>query len=431
MTRRRPMAACLAFLGVIAVSGGVRAESTLTLSAAIDAALRQHEDPALAEARVVEAAALRRKALAALLPSLAFTGSYTRRAREVVRSFGGQNTVMQAENALGTALTLQSDVVDATNFPTLWAADHTLVATRAEAVEVRRALAFEVARAYLAVLTAERLAAVAGGRLAVARTNLALVQAQLQAGLARQLRGSRAELDVATAELAETRAASTVATARLALASLMGCEVVTAPLVVPPDSALPAGAPAVLVAEAEAVRPDLHALQSRVAAAGQSAREPRFRLIPSLGLAAQFRADNESGLRGEAWDWNVGLTLTWVLYDGGLRYAEAAARDAQLRALMLTGDRLRRRLATDIRQALVELDTSRGAVVLADRAVGIAELNQAEVQERVRQGVATAIELSDANLALFEAQTSREQQRLVLRLAELQLLQALGRFPDR
>ncbi len=45
-----------------------------------------------------------------------------------------------------------------------------------------------------------------------------------------------------------------------------------------------------------------------------------MRTLPYLEVVGSLRGTNETGFTGNWHDWNLGLQLTWSLYDRGLRY---------------------------------------------------------------------------------------------------------------
>src|SRR5262245_30372503 len=89
----------LFFQAVAATRGEDPLPTPLTIEAAVERALAANEISGIAEARLEGAAALRRQAVAQLLPALTLTGNATLRAREVTREIDGDEVVVQARNA--------------------------------------------------------------------------------------------------------------------------------------------------------------------------------------------------------------------------------------------------------------------------------------------------------------------------------------------
>ncbi len=154
-----------------------------------------------------------------------------------------------------------------------------------------------------------------------------------------------------------------------------------------------------------------------------------MRLFPTLGLNGQYRITNEAGLAGRFGDGFLGVDLTWPLFDGGERYAEAAERDANARAAEAEAGALERQVSVNVESALVSLRTARAAETQAQVAVDAAEKNANEVFELYRLGLASALEAADASARRFDAQVALVRERYGVLLAYLDLRAALGLDP--
>ncbi len=398
----------------------------LTLERAVQLALARNEQPRIAAARVDRARAQVREAWASFLPSASVTGTYTRRAREVVGNFGGQQTVIQSKNALNGAATARLGLVDASAIPDLRSARTGLEASRVEAGEVRRQLAFQVADVYLQILAAQTVHEAAVRSAELARATVADASARLSAGLGNKNDVTRAELTVATADLSVTQAANTIRSLRLTLQYLIAAPV-NGELAAPQ---LPE--PRVATDDADrsaARRPDVHALELRAHAADQADDAPLLGLVPSVDLIGTYSATNESGFSGHNTNWNVALTLTWNLYDGGFRYAQAHALEADTRAARLQAQALTRQVKQEVAQAALDMQTAEQALHQAEVRARVATQNADEVRERFAHGLATSLDVTDGIVQEFEAQAALAQQRLARQQAGLSYVRATGGWP--
>lgn len=399
----------------------------LTLADAIALALERNELPRIALARIEQARAQRQLAYTQLFPVLAATGAYLRRARETVANVNGQPVTVRSRDALNAQLLLSAPVFDATSFNTIAQSSWLLDAQRLDAVETRRLLAFDVAESFVAVLSSEQVEAAARQRVALAQQITDEARARLEAGLGDVQTAVRGELELAAARTVLTQASGNVFTTRLALGYLLDTTV-TQPLAMRPTQ-VPKGAPEALIDEADAHRPDLQAQIKRVHAADLAAIEPWLRLLPTIDLEGTGIVTNEGAFAGGSTDWNIGLTLTWVLFDAGVRYAQAAARNAELLEAQLGTDLLRRQIALDVRTALVQVDVAAEGLTASVAQEAAARRNVELVADRVKAGLATAIEQADASTSAYQAATDVVRQRFALNLAQLRLLEALGRWP--
>jgi outer membrane protein TolC len=228
------------------------------------------------------------------------------------------------------------------------------------------------------------------------------------------------------AALAEER------TAYLQFGNLLDTEVL-APLAVP--EALLADATGAVsdddtgVTAAQRRRLDLAASQERADAARIAAQEPLARIVPRFALDAEARQSNERIFSGFDDDWAIGLSGTWEVFDGGERYAERDELRAAATIAALDRRALERGVALEVRSAAVALEHAQASTRAAQAAVDAGRRNAAEITELYRQGLARALEVSDAGLQLFEAEVALATERFGLGRAFLGWRAALGLDP--
>jgi outer membrane protein TolC len=399
----------------------------LTLAEALALAARNNERSGIATARLDRARALRRQAYATLLPDVNVTGTFTRRSEEVTRTIDDDEVVVQALNALSGAATVDATLLDVRAFPVARSASRNVEAQENASGEIRRALAYEVAQTFFGVLSAERLRDAASRRIEVAQATVSDARIRLEAGLASSNDLTRSELELATARLSLTQAESLVRTTRLSLGYLIGAPA-ERPLVEPGAEPTDGDAEALERVAIES-RADLRELTLRAEALHLLALEPKLRFVPTLTLRGTYRGTNEAGLSGRETDWNLAALFSWEVFDGGVRYAEAAAREAEYREALLTADALKRQIGLEVRTARTDLETARAALEQAEVRARVAEQNAREVRVRYSEGLATALEQADSTASAFEASAELARQRFALGVARLSLSQALGRWP--
>ena len=419
---RLPAVALAAFAAAVAAFAQQPARP-LTLAEALDLAARNNETGAIAQARLDRARALRQAAYSFLLPSLSATYTYT-------RDLHRQDPVDGSRNSFAGSAELDMTLLNLRSFPVARSFTRLLEAQANDSEELRRGLAFDVAQNFFAVLSAERLRDAARRRVQVAEAVVTDARTKLEAGLASQNELTRSELELATARLAVTQSQDSVRTTRLLLGFLMGAEKESdRPLEEPPPSGNPPPAP---TEEALAIanRQDLKALELKAESARLLAREPWLRFVPAIGLQALYKGNNESFANtAPVRDWQWSATITWALFDGGLRFADAAARRAEFREATFNADALRRQIGLQIRTARTDLETAEAALSQAEVRSRVARQNEQEVRVRFGEGLATALEQADATASAFEADAELARQRFALRIAQLSLVRALGRWP--
>ncbi|MFY1824566.1 TolC family protein [Myxococcus fulvus] len=408
------------------------AGSALTFEQAVSMAAERNESALAAQERAKAAQARVSRARAFFFPELTATGTYTRRPNQTTREVGGQQVIIQRYNAFGANLVARMTLFDARGFPLYRAAKREGEAAGMESVEARRQVSFEAANAFLITLQEQQVFQAAEQRIAFARQSHADAQARAKAGLASTNDVTRAEVEVATAEVELISARNLAQTSRLELGFLL-VEPVEGALAAPQqlleDAARPLETHDSIIPGAVERRPDILAGQLRVEALEANAWEPLARLLPALGVSATYRLTNEQGLAGRTGDGFLAADLTWNLFDGGERYAERHERVALARAAELELEQGTRRVDVDIQRARVALENARAALTQSELATRAAKQNAQEQGILYRQGLSTALTLADASLRLFEAEVAMARSRYSLGVALLGLRAAVGLDP--
>jgi outer membrane protein len=133
--------------------------------------------------------------------------------------------------------------------------------------------------------------------------------------------------------------------------------------------------------------------------------------------------------REDAWkhSWDVGLNLTWSLWDSGrtrAEIAEASNLAIAARERLAEFDSV---LTFEIRQRMLDLESARASIAAAGEGVTSATEARRVVQERFDAGVATTTDLLDAQVALLQAELDRTRALANTRLAQARLERAVGR----
>ena len=413
----------------------------LSLDEAVKLALERNER-ALATREDVRAANARvDRARSFFLPTITTTGVYQRRAYEVKRLVGDTEVVIQRFNGFSNAFGLNLTLFDARSLAGLSAVRAQRNANVAAATESRRQLAFEVSQAFLTTLGTAQVQEASNRRLAFAGQSLEAAKARYAAGLTSINDVTRAELEYATAEVGVTQVKGQVETSILQLGYLLDApDAVRGRLVVPEFLIEAASAEAAnsegLVEEALARRLDVGSLRWLAASQRTLAKVPMLGWLPSLSASGQYRITNEGSqpsmgtlANNRTWNWNVGATLSWTLFDGMARFSDQRERKALAKLADLDVGAATRRVDVEVREALVSLENQRASLKQASVAQDVAKKNAAETAELYRQGLASALEVADANVSLFEAEVALVRERYGLGVAFLNLEAALGLDP--
>lgn len=187
-----------------------------------------------------------------------------------------------------------------------------------------------------------------------------------------------------------------------------------------------------LIAEARERRPERQALSLRLGGieARQRAATTANKPVVALGGGVDYANPNSrifprQGDWQESWD--VSVNVSWNFFDFGrtkAHVAEAAALASATRARLAEFDSV---VAADIRQRLLDLDSSQAMVVAATDAVRSAGEARRVVGDRFNAGVATSTDVVVAQVALLETELARTRALAGVRLAEARLHRVLGR----
>lgn len=173
--------------------------------------------------------------------------------------------------------------------------------------------------------------------------------------------------------------------------------------------------------------PSIKALESQALASDAQAGAVRAQRIPDLDLTGNYYLKREERLKDVKWD--VGLQLSWPIYDGGLisgRVREAMAQKTLFKEQL---SQKRRLTEMKIRQYHQMFEASLRTLPIFERAVTMAQKNYDAVAKDYRLGLANVLDLIQSSNALAESKrifnrqtVSAKSQFVALKLAAGQSL---------
>jgi outer membrane protein TolC len=299
---------------------------------------------------------------------------------------------------------------------------------------VRADIRLDAARAFWTLVTATESVKVVEDALTLVKAHLRDVRNMLAVGLV-------APNDVLTAEanhsreqvlLIEAKNFRDVAEADLRRATGLG-PAVPLDLAAALDGPRPS-VPTVdeLLAEARKNRPERQALQFRVDGVGQqrSAAAAGSKPVVWVGGGVDYARPNPRIFpRADAWNesWDVGVNVTWPLWDGGRVKADVAQASAGERAAQQRLAEFDTVLEFDVRQRQLDLTSAVAAIAAATAAVASATEARRVVADRFKAGLTSNTDVLDAQQALLGAQLGRTRTLASVKLAQARLDRVLGR----
>jgi len=187
-----------------------------------------------------------------------------------------------------------------------------------------------------------------------------------------------------------------------------------------------------LIREAFDQRPERKAVTLRLGGieARQQAAMTGNKPVVAVGAGVDYAKPNQRIFpRQGTWQdsWDLSVNVNWPFLDFGrtrAQVAEVAAVAAATRERLAEFDSV---MAADVRQRLLDLDSSQAMVRAAADAVRSATDARRVVGDRFAAGVATSTDVVVAQVAMLENELARARALAGVRLAEARLHRVLGR----
>jgi outer membrane protein TolC len=183
-----------------------------------------------------------------------------------------------------------------------------------------------------------------------------------------------------------------------------------------------------LVQEALDLRPDRRAALSETSMAEKKIDLAQSGWRPEIGLAGNVEANGEQILDFSGTNWSVFVLLDVNVFDGlATRRRVEQAKQEQKRASELSA-LLTDQIGLEIRQARSELGAASERREQATRSTSLAERSLTIVRDRYAEGLATLVELLEAETSLTRARAREVEAQRDLLVARATLELAVGRL---
>ena len=294
-----------------------------------------------------------------------------------------------------------------------------------EDVELQRqGVTFLVKQNFILINFAQRLIRVQEQSLERADLNLRSARGFFEVGTRPKSDVARAEVDVANAKVDLIRARNAERVARVALNTAMGIPADTATQVqdilfyqqMQLDSKQ-------LQTQALAQRPEYKQVRLRVSQAEAQLRRANRDFLPDVTGHGTY-----GGARNDLNEvWEVGVALTWNIFDGGNMIAQVREKRALVDSARAQVKVTELNIAQEVEQTYLVVNEAQERIAASQTAVASAQENFRLAQGRFDAGVGTILELTDAQLFLTQAQNAEAQALADYRVALAALERATGR----
>jgi len=386
-----------------------------------------HPNVAAALAQLQASQASLEAARAALFPTLDFQADYTT-TQQAARQVQTGGTIITVS---GGKFTNQNQTV--TLSYVFWRtgrdepiaqARHYLEAAEAGQRDTERLLEFGVAQAFFNLLAARRLDDVAREQVASWEEHIKMVQAQIDAGSAAPVDIHTVRASLAQARLSLIQADNAVASNQAQLQAALGSarEAVN----VQGDFAPPSGM--LLLDEAQSLalenRPDLQEAAANIAASELSVRLARLGTQPNFNITGEAQYGRYSGLLSHTW--TLFGQVTYPIFDGNQGRSQVKQAKANLAAQKAQLDASRNTVLVNVQTQWLAIREAAESIASTQEAVAEARaaLDAATGRYQANRGI--ILEVTDAQLALNQAEVSAVQALYNYHTADAALTEAIG-----
>ena len=176
-----------------------------------------------------------------------------------------------------------------------------------------------------------------------------------------------------------------------------------------------------------AERQEWKALESQIKAAGSQKKAAQFSRLPSLRFDGDFAYVGTSGnttLPTYTYQASVNLPI----FTGGRIHAEIVRADLEIRKLEQQQADLRNQIALDVKTALLNLNSARNEVQVANLGVVLSKEEVDQARDRFKAGVANNIEVIQAQDALSRANDNQIAALYRFNQARADLARSIGQM---
>ena len=406
---------------VTAAEINLNSNSVLTLDEALRLALTYRPSVVQARQNLVVASNQFREARAAYWPTLSAGVGYSR----ATANQQGSPSSSHSDNSYSGSLNMDLLIYDFGKTPAVVREAYERQVSATE--NLRAALndgTFNVRSAFYDLCRQQELLQVADDAVRQYHAHLEQARAFEEVGRVTRYDVTKAEVDLGNARLTQINASNAVIAARATLNRNLGLAERPNYRVGDPPADQIQGTLDSLMAVARERHPQLRSLKAQERAASAAVDAAIADLYPSLGLQAQY---TETGSHFPlTWNWSAGVQPVVDLFTGWLKTSRINETAAQLRVARAQVADEEQQIYLDLSQALNALDNARQRMELTDLILRQAKESLELVEERYKVGKASAVEVTDAEVAMTSARANQVTARFDYQTAVAQIKHAIG-----
>jgi outer membrane protein TolC len=303
-----------------------------------------------------------------------------------------------------------------------------VAAARSDTDSAAETVAAQTARAYLSAVKADADVETAQANVNLSQALLTQAQNQKAAGTGTGIEITRANVQLANDRQRLLVAQNTRRATHLQLLRAMNMRLGTDVELTDKLQYVPVDSVDLVAVRKQALagRSDLRAQEGREETARLSASAVKMERLPSVSAFGDYGAIG-SGPGDALATRTVGVQVRVPIFNGGKRDAERAESASQYRSEKARTNDLKQQVELDVRLALDELESADDQVRVAREGLALSENELAQARRRYEAGVATSVEVTDAQTRLERARDNQNAALYGFNLAKIDLAQATGR----
>jgi outer membrane protein len=421
----------LTFVAVVGVLiGSTVSAAEMTLEECIALALKTRASIIQSRGAEELAAAGKRSALGAFLPSLSARYSWSKTKYydvDILDSAGAPTGETATLESSGKSISISSNMslLDVSNFFSYASASASLERAKLDVIASEQDLVYSVKLAFYAHLASIENVSVQEEAVKRSEEQLKLIQSKFDLGSASKSDVLKQRVQSGSDQLSLLRAKNAVVTSRADLAYTIGMDPTS-------DVTFSRGGEATEFAGTldEAITfgltnsPDVLAAEKDFTASKNDLRAARSQYLPTIGGSASYNL-NEPDFESKSLTY--GFSINWNIFDGFRREQSiTSARVFRNNSMALLSD-TRNATVQSIKSAYLNIEQLKEQSRVAQETVASAEEDLKITQEKYNLGAATILDLLNAQVSLRQAETDLVQANFDLNVAVAQLENAMGK----
>jgi outer membrane protein len=181
------------------------------------------------------------------------------------------------------------------------------------------------------------------------------------------------------------------------------------------------------IEEGLSARQEWKSLQEQIRASEHDKKAASESRLPSLKFDGQWNYEGSSSTTGIP-TYNYAVAATMPLFTGGRIHAEMVRADLDIQKLQQQQADLRNQIALDVKTALVNLDSARNQVRVANLGVQLSKEEVDQARDRFKAGVANNIEVIQAQDSLARANDNQIAALYRFNQARADLARSIGQM---